>query len=577
MTLTDPIKSYKNTISRRIRNLAIATTFIASLAAQVYSLGGQVTEVDTGLPLPDVTVTVESLTDTSKHGTVVSDDNGFYNFDESFLDVDDMQPLKFGLGTAYPNPANPAMSVPFAVSEWGEYTVQSFNLRGQLLFEKKLSLSPGTWEVEYGGSTGNQYELIRINNGKAKKVTFIDGGNGTGFGSVSGSGVEVYLGRETMPVQLTSSGENIETSVETFTINEGHNEHNITLDEQLCELRITAQDFYQQLPIENAVYTLQKMNGDGSMDEVMEFNEADGDITLLLPYGTYELNVLGDNTWDGASWMYAPSYLGLKRAGDETNFESRDAVDFSSPITINSSQDQIFANKVPIYLQNGDLFNVTTIVGILGGQIVAFGNEAQDAPAWIPQGGEYLVPDESDLQMVEDYRQLILGSPFNRRTLPLVMGETNPGAPVSTIEAHPNYPGPGTNSTSFNEETGEIEYASAAYPSWSHSHYTHFIERWQADYRGFDDPDVFALNDQDQIVFNETGNQCMAASNFWGANYHLTVPSLARFMNDQYNNGNTSITKELNAIAYNPEKIIERYPVFMDYVAQEAKKLESGN
>ena len=62
-------------------------------------------------------------------------------------------PSDFIVGSAYPNPFNPAMTVPFALPRAGEVTITLFNLLGQQIYQAKRFYNIGQQQFAFNGST----------------------------------------------------------------------------------------------------------------------------------------------------------------------------------------------------------------------------------------------------------------------------------------------------------------------------------------------------------------------------------------------------------------------------------------
>lgn len=123
-------------------------------------------------------------------------DSGYSNNHEYTLSIttvgiDDLPniPTEFNI-SAYPNPANPSMKVAFEIPKTGNYTIESFDLLGRQLAQVNKHFEPGSYEIPYGGAgTASGMQIIRVRGegyNKTTKVTFLDGGIGSGFGNIEG-------------------------------------------------------------------------------------------------------------------------------------------------------------------------------------------------------------------------------------------------------------------------------------------------------------------------------------------------------------------------------------------------------
>jgi len=293
------------------------------------------------------------------------------------------------------------------------------------------------------------------------------------------------------------------------------------------------------------------------------YYSTDGTLALILPQGSYEFNATNPNTWDGIDWWTAESYLGLTRSGDEIPFEERHGLDNTSPITINSPTDTIYANKIAI-----TTFNLWDAVTYMGAVIVAFGDNDQDAPWW--WNTNYMPPDSTRLQWTYDLKDEIQAINHVRLTLPIIQSTETPEVPYLAINVDPSFPSPGTNLTNFDEDTYEIISCSARYPPWP-SKYTLYIEVLQAMFRMIDDPPVLYNNGGDDVGLNETGHQFISLSSFYGAEFGLTTQVLAQYIesnSDMTSNMRKTIIQSPKAPNYieNATTTSSDTPVSLDYL-----------
>ncbi|MBC8500348.1 MAG: cadherin-like domain-containing protein [Nanoarchaeota archaeon] len=274
------------------------------------------------------------------------------------------------------------------------------------------------------------------------------------------------------------------------------------------------------------------------------YYSTNGELTVELPQGTYEFNATNPNTWDGASWWNAESYLGLMRPGDEIPFEKRHGLDNSSPITISSSTDTIYANKIVFG------FPLGSALTYMGAVIVAFGNDDQDAPMW--WNTNYMPPDSTRLQWTQDLKDEIQAVNHVRLTLPIIQSTETPTEPYLWTAVDSSFPSPGTNGTTYDDQTYEIIECHARYPPWPDK-YTFYIEILQAMFDmedpGGTDPPIIGVDG-----INETGHQFISLSSFYGAGFGLTTQVLA-----QYIESNSDMTS-------NMRKIIIQSPKAPNYI-----------
>ncbi|MEA2077939.1 MAG: T9SS type A sorting domain-containing protein, partial [Candidatus Marinimicrobia bacterium] len=160
---------------------------IFAFGQETYTLSGNITDPVAGIGLDSVLLklfTADSIVQDSSFS-----DNGNYSLTMTVTETDPLDmPSDFNI-SAYPNPVNPSTIISFNISEAGNYTIESFDLSGRKLSTFNRYFEAGQYQTSYGGTnTASGMQLIRIfgeDYNKTVKVTFLDGGNGSGFGIIS--------------------------------------------------------------------------------------------------------------------------------------------------------------------------------------------------------------------------------------------------------------------------------------------------------------------------------------------------------------------------------------------------------
>ena len=366
------------------------------------------------------------------------------------------------------------------------------------------------------------YQLLNLSNGTQT----------TANGQVTFTPTQGYAGDIT-GVMLQGSDEEFDVQTNPF---------NITVQPiPTSQLTIIQRDFYTQTTItsDTSWFWIRQLSPyEWTQDSV--YYSLDGILNVELPFGDYEINTTAANTCDGAEWWTAESYLGLTREGDLKPFSKIGGQGGRCEFTLDQAADLLYANKVMLD------FSFGSVVSYMGGVIVAFGDNSQDAPfVW---DLNYEAPDAGELVWTNEYIAMIQERQFNTLTMPILQTTDIPTEPHTEDASGGEFPPPGSNGTVYNPTTYEIvaSYASF-YPGFSK--YTFFIENIQAQYRiidhGGEDPPVFQWDGNGGLELNELGNQFVDFSDFWGAGYFVSLPALALYVEDQIKDGNTSIASQI--------------------------------
>ncbi|MBU0471509.1 MAG: hypothetical protein KKF65_02720 [Nanoarchaeota archaeon] len=216
----------------------ICASTIEAISGTIYGLQGKVKDFYTELNKPGIEIVMTAKNDTTFKSATVSTNEGYQvSLTQTAIDGTNTQlPSKFSIGN-YPNPWNEQTNITISIEQAGQYTLRSFDLLGRELARINKFFTPGDYIIPYSGGTSvSGMELLVIEGSgfrQVRKIISVDGGSGKGFGNVQGNSNETarYLSKaaSTMEVILKATSEETQLYEEELTINEGWNDHDITL------------------------------------------------------------------------------------------------------------------------------------------------------------------------------------------------------------------------------------------------------------------------------------------------------------------------------------------------------------
>ena len=244
------------------------------------------------------------------------------------------------------------------------------------------------------------------------------------------------------------------------------------------------------------------------------FHSFDGTLRKQLLPGGYEFNAsnpLAYNPGDIGGWYPFNHYTFLRRPGDTENFEQRDHDDTSSVVMFNTLDDTVYAYKI---MDDVPLYDVSLIIVGDPQGTVRFGADDLNAPAWWDLN--HIAPDSTRSAWTHQLIDSLNVIPhMDKLNLQYIESTELPSVPYLRIAIDPSYPGMGTNSTVYENDTNEIIVANARYPPSLSNKHTFYIEIVQAIGNlqdiGGQDPSIIHPNQEGtELIINDLGKKCLS-------------------------------------------------------------------
>ncbi len=244
----------------------------------------------------------------------------------------------------------------------------------------------------------------------------------------------------------------------------------------------------------------------------VEYTSQNGILTRQLEPGTIEFDATNPNSIDGMAGTGGATYLMLRFPGQLSNFEERDRVDTSSPITPGTTDTTIICYKIPA---DFDISNARTYMnagGIFG--TIRVGDADLFGPAWYNTASGVI--DSTTRAWQQELFGTILSAATGKLNLQYVEQDTAPGE-QNVDFYHETYYNSGITSPSHGEvwnENNELTYATVE-GSPGESKATRWAETMQSIGIRYGDPNSFILHYIDGNMNNpeltHTGHQWLRA------------------------------------------------------------------
>nr|MBC8485300.1 hypothetical protein [Bacteroidota bacterium] len=181
-----------------------------------------------------------------------------------------------------------------------------------------------------------------------------------------------------------------------------------------------------------------------------------GDVTQQINPGTYEIFATNPATID---WTFIwQAYGFIQEAGVFNNVEQRAGPDQTSQVSFDKQDRTLTIYKL---MSDFDLYTVQLAIATgPDGETIRFGQQSPDA--WFNLN--YQTPNSTTVSRVQDllYNHMPAAT-NNKLTMTYIEGTVTPAEPYLEMAMDPSFPGPGTNSTSWNANY-EITTCSARWP-----------------------------------------------------------------------------------------------------------------
>jgi membrane dipeptidase len=177
-------------MTRSARILVLLICVVSSLEAEQATIHGTVRVRKTGGALAGVSIRLLSASGTLLD-TTRTDVSGHWSITVPLTGVESPNtalPSEFHLGQNYPNPFNPSTHIPFTIRRGGAVRLAVFNLLGQLLERRELTLPAGSYDIEWrsSGSAGVFFYALEFEGRReVRKMVQLDGGGHGGFSGIS--------------------------------------------------------------------------------------------------------------------------------------------------------------------------------------------------------------------------------------------------------------------------------------------------------------------------------------------------------------------------------------------------------
>ena len=175
-----------------MRSISIVALLLYSVfaIAQTTTVGGVVRDSVTLATLDSARIDIVNTTNSSEHYTVFTNSLGvwFHTFISNGVDDHDGLPRTFSVEQNYPNPFNPSTNINFFVRQTGTANIQVFNVLGQLLDSRSMTLTPGGYSVPWTskGAAGALFYSVEMDGQRQRrKMIQLDGGGNGGLGNAT--------------------------------------------------------------------------------------------------------------------------------------------------------------------------------------------------------------------------------------------------------------------------------------------------------------------------------------------------------------------------------------------------------
>jgi hypothetical protein len=184
--------------SKKLLPVLILTFFSFQISfAQSYSVSGIVSERFSQSPLENIQISITDILDSNATMMTPSNNDGEYELHLTIVSIDELlKPREFGLGHNYPQPFNPSTTIPFFITEMGDYVLQAYDLLGREVASTKQSLTPASYSVRFQAASAGLYFISLSGDGfyDVIKVIAIDGSRESKFFPTLGHSIKQSSG-----------------------------------------------------------------------------------------------------------------------------------------------------------------------------------------------------------------------------------------------------------------------------------------------------------------------------------------------------------------------------------------------